>query len=108
MFDFFLNNAHLLHWDYVVSLLSLLVLYLRFAPIVGSWGRILLAATQGALFLAQLINIYIKNHPADTKTAPKQLVNEVVDHYLNTHPTGQQISAFTDIDEKIEDDGLQG
>ncbi len=98
-----------IHVEYIITILSAIMIYLRLAPLGGNL-RFLLYAIQTGLVLAQMYKVYKKikedsarfrNLPLPSPT-PNLFVSEVAQHYLSTHPDGQEISKESNIDEDLD------
>lgn len=99
-----LSYLHSIHIEYVITILSAVVIYLRLAPLAGNL-KVLLYAAQAGLLIAQMYAAYKKDQKEKKldPATPKHFVAEIADHYLKTHPEGRKIAKETEIDDDIKE-----
>lgn len=101
-------QLHAIHIEYIITIVSAILIWLRLAPIAGNL-KVLVYALQAGLFIAQMYQVYKKQKEAKNIQAapPKEFVAELAAHYLQTHPDGKKIAIETEIDEELEESILK-
>lgn len=93
---------HTVHIEEVIGVLSLLLLYLKLAPLAGNL-KVIVPALQLAMVVAQMYRVskQFRKKQHLPVLSPKVFVTDVAQHFLETHPEGKMIAKESEVDEQL-------